>query len=136
MDFARISVNQPVTVTVGVILTLILVRNYLHKDGNKTGLRLALAGRNREKVETIAQEIGAPELPILIGDSFDAESLDAIASRAEVVITTVGPYAKYGHELVAACVRNATDYYDCQRGVIELSQRRLVCGVVPAKRLA
>ncbi len=96
----------------GRLVAEYLVRNYLHKDGNKTGLRLALAGRNREKVETIAQEIGAPELPILIGDSFDAESLDAIASRAEVVITTVGPYAKYGHELVAACVRNATDYCD------------------------
>ncbi|MCZ6807839.1 MAG: saccharopine dehydrogenase NADP-binding domain-containing protein, partial [Deltaproteobacteria bacterium] len=89
-----------------------LVRNYLDKDGNKTGLRLALAGRNKEKVEAVAREIGAPDLPILIGDSFDAESLDAIASRAEVVITTVGPYAKYGDELVAACVRNGTDYCD------------------------
>ncbi|MDH3727544.1 MAG: saccharopine dehydrogenase NADP-binding domain-containing protein [Myxococcales bacterium] len=89
-----------------------LVRNYLHRGGNQTGLRLALAGRNEEKLEAVAQEIGAPELPILIGDSFDGASLDAIASRAEVVITTVGPYAKYGHELVAACVRNATDYCD------------------------
>ena len=49
---------------------------------------------------------------MLVGDSFDAKSLDAIASRAEVVITTVGPYAKYGAELVAACVRNGTDYCD------------------------
>jgi len=89
-----------------------LVRNYLQKDGNRAGLRLALAGRNKEKVEAVAQEIGAPDLSILIGDSFDAESLDAIASRAEVVITTVGPYAKYGHELVAACARNGTDYCD------------------------
>jgi short subunit dehydrogenase-like uncharacterized protein len=86
-----------------------LVRNYL---GGETGLRLALAGRNKEKLEGVANEVGAPELPILIGDSFDADSLDAIASKAEVLITTVGPYAKYGAEVVAACVRNGTDYCD------------------------
>jgi short subunit dehydrogenase-like uncharacterized protein len=86
-----------------------LVRNYL---GGDTGLRLALAGRNKEKLEGIANEVGAPQLPILLGDSFDAESLDAIASKAEVLITTVGPYSKYGAELVGACVRNGTDYCD------------------------
>ena len=86
-----------------------LVRNYL---GGDTGLRLALAGRNKEKLEGIANEIGASQLPILVGDSFDAESLDAIASKAEVLISTVGPYAKYGADIVAACVRNGTDYCD------------------------
>jgi short subunit dehydrogenase-like uncharacterized protein len=86
-----------------------LVRNYL---GGDTGLKLALAGRNKEKLEGIASEVGAPQLPILIGDSFDADSLNAIASKTEVLITTVGPYAKYGAELVGACVRNGTDYCD------------------------
>jgi len=86
-----------------------LVRNYL---GGDTGLRLALAGRNEEKLARVANEIGAPQLPILLGDSFDAEALSALAARAEVLITTVGPYAKYGAELVAACVRNGTDYCD------------------------
>ncbi len=86
-----------------------LVRNYL---GGETGLRLALAGRNKQKLEGIAKEIGAPQLPILVGDSFDVDSLDEIASKTEVLISTVGPYAKYGAEIVAACVRNGTDYCD------------------------
>ena len=86
-----------------------LVRNYL---GGESGLRLALAGRNKEKLEDVANEVGALQLPILIGDSFDADSLDAIASKTEVLITTVGPYSKYGAEIVAACVRNGTDYCD------------------------
>ena len=86
-----------------------LVRNYL---GGDTGLRLALAGRNKEKLEGIAKEIGAPQLPILVGDSFDSPSLDAITSKTEVLISTVGPYAKYGAEIVASCVRNGTDYCD------------------------
>jgi short subunit dehydrogenase-like uncharacterized protein len=93
----------------GRLVAEYLTRHYL---GGDTRLRLALAGRNKEKLEGIAREIGAPPLPILIGDSFDAASLDAIASRAEVVISTVGPYAKYGAELVAACVRHGTDYCD------------------------
>ena len=83
----------------GQLVAEYLVRNYLHGD---TGLRLALAGRNEEKVRRVAVDVGEAELPILLGDSFDGASLDAIASRAEVVITTVGPYAKYGAELVAA----------------------------------
>jgi short subunit dehydrogenase-like uncharacterized protein len=86
-----------------------LVRNYV---GNDTGLRLALAGRDEEKLRRVANEVGAPQLPILIGDSFNADALDTIAAKAEVLITTVGPYAKYGAELVAACVRNGTDYCD------------------------
>jgi short subunit dehydrogenase-like uncharacterized protein len=93
----------------GKLVADYLARNYL---GGETGLRLALAGRNEAKVRQVAIDIGEPELPILVGDSFDAASLDAIASRAEVVISTVGPYAKYGAELVGACVRNGTDYCD------------------------
>ena len=96
----------------GKLVADYLVRNYVSKDGNPTGLRLALAGRNHDKVAAVAQEIGAPELPVLTGDSFDTESLDAMASKAEVVLTTVGPYAKYGDQLVAACVRHGTDYCD------------------------
>lgn len=86
-----------------------LARNYV---GGSDGLRLALAGRSEAKVRSVASDIGHPDLPVLVGDSFDGTSLDAIASRTEVVCTTVGPYAKYGAELVAACVRNGTDYCD------------------------
>ena len=93
----------------GRLVAEYLVRNYV---GGETGLRLALAGRNEAKLRGIADEIGASELPILLGDSFDVDSLDAIAARTEVLISTVGPYAKYGAEVVAACVRNGTDYCD------------------------
>jgi short subunit dehydrogenase-like uncharacterized protein len=93
----------------GQLVADYLARNYL---GGESGLRLALAGRNEEKVRRVAADIGHPELPVLVGDSFDVASLDAMASRAEVVISTVGPYAKYGAELVGACARNGTDYCD------------------------
>jgi short subunit dehydrogenase-like uncharacterized protein len=94
-----------------------LVAEYLARAPHARGLRWALAGRDRKKLEGVRSELGAidgalAELPILVGDAGDAASLDAIAPRARVVCTTVGPYARYGSELVGACARAGTDYCD------------------------
>ncbi|TWE13106.1 saccharopine dehydrogenase family protein [Rudaeicoccus suwonensis] len=79
-----------------------------------SGTRIALAGRSREKVAAVATEIGgiATKWPVLVADSSDQASLDALATAARVVITTVGPYAKYGLPLVKACAEAGTDYVD------------------------
>src|SRR5699024_43510 len=42
----------------------------------------------------------------------DDASLDALAGAARVVISTVGPYARYGLPLVRACAEAGTDYVD------------------------
>ena len=86
-----------------------LVAAYL--AGNRE-LRLGLAGRNRAKLEEIRGGLGVPDLPILVADAHDRAALDQVASRARVVCTTVGPYAKYGSDLVAACVAAGTHYCD------------------------
>lgn len=80
-------------------------------------LRWAMAGRNRDKLERLRDELAesfphVAQVPLIIADSRDRDSLDAMAAQAEVVCTTVGPYAKYGSELVAACVDHGTDYCD------------------------
>ena len=81
------------------------------------GLRWALAGRSRDKLEavrehvaTIDDELG--DLPLLTADVTDDVSLKDIAHQARVVITTVGPYLLYGEPLVAACAEAGTDYVD------------------------
>jgi len=92
-----------------------LVVEYLWRNyASDSGLRWAVAGRNREKLESVLSESGIPvgALPILIADSTDAASLAGIASDTRVVLTTVGPYAKYGSPLVEACVNHGTDYCD------------------------
>ncbi len=96
----------------GQLVAEYLVRNYIRRDSGKTDLRLALAGRNEAKLRGVAEAVGAPQLPLLLGDSLDAKSLEAICARTKVVISTVGPYAKYGAELVGAAVRNRTHYCD------------------------
>jgi short subunit dehydrogenase-like uncharacterized protein len=75
------------------------------------GLRWALAGRNREKLETVRDRLGV-DVPLLHADSTDPASLADVAAAARVVITTVGPYLAYGEPLVAACAEAGTDYVD------------------------
>jgi len=94
-----------------------LVAEYLAEHTRDTDLRWAIAGRNPAKLERVRDSLLAinsalDELPILVGDSTDRASLDAIASQTEVVCTTVGPYARYGSDLVASCVAHGTDYCD------------------------
>ncbi|MDH6288209.1 saccharopine dehydrogenase family protein [Rhodococcus opacus] len=78
------------------------------------GVRIALAGRSQAKLEAVRTTLGAraAHWPILIADSQDPLALVELAARTRVVATTVGPYAKYGAELVNACVAAGTDYVD------------------------
>jgi short subunit dehydrogenase-like uncharacterized protein len=95
-----------------------LVAEYLtRKYGVGRGLVWALGGRSRGKLEEVRRRLealdpAARDLPLVTGDSSDRASLDAMARDARVVLTTVGPYALYGAELVAACVDAGTDYCD------------------------
>ena len=75
-------------------------------------LKWAIAGRNKARLEQLRQELGMPALEIIEADSGDRSSLDQLVSRTQVVCTTVGPYASYGDELVAACVEAGTHYCD------------------------
>ena len=78
------------------------------------GVRIALAGRSHTKLDEVRTTLGprAVDWPILIADSQDPLALVELAARTRVVATTVGPYAKYGAELVNACVAAGTDYVD------------------------
>ena len=90
-----------------------LVAEYLLKQyGTGGNLKWAFAGRNQKKLENVRQQLGDEAIPILIADSQDAASLNALAKQTKVICSTVGPYAKYGSSLVAACVGNGTDYCD------------------------
>ncbi|MGW1152834.1 saccharopine dehydrogenase family protein [Streptomyces rubiginosohelvolus] len=81
------------------------------------GLRWALAGRSRTKLEKLRERLTAiaprcADLPLLETDADDAEALAELAASTRVVATTVGPYLRYGEKLVAACVEAGTDYAD------------------------
>jgi len=88
-----------------------LVAEYLSASPSAAGLRWAIAGRDAGKLDALRRTLAVPP-EVLVGDADDPASLDAIAARAKVVCSTVGPYAKYGSFLVAACVRAGTHYCD------------------------
>lgn len=89
-----------------------LVAEYLARAA--PALKWAIAGRNREKLESVRAGLGAgaAAVDILVADSADRPSLDRIAREARVVCSTVGPFTLHGRELVAACVEAGTDYCD------------------------
>ncbi len=78
------------------------------------GLRIALAGRNLEKLTATRTQLGeaASAWPLLVADSFDPDALAAIAQSTNVIITTVGPYWRYGRTLAQECARAGTHYVD------------------------
>ena len=89
-----------------------LVAEYLQGEYGKD-VKWAMAGRSGTKLEAVRDEMGiAKDIPLIIADSADANSLSAMASLTKVVLTTVGPYQLYGTDLVGACVANGTDYVD------------------------
>lgn len=93
-----------------------LTAHYLAKHGGET-LSWALAGRNVQKLERVREELTqlhphCATLDLLQADVGNPESLREVAQQAKVVITTVGPYIRYGEPLVAACAEFGTDYVD------------------------
>lgn len=78
------------------------------------GVRIGLGGRSAQRLEAVRSSLGARarQWPIVFADSADAPALAVAASRARVVASTVGPYARHGLPLVGACAAAGTDYVD------------------------
>jgi short subunit dehydrogenase-like uncharacterized protein len=94
-----------------------LVADYLSGCAEQGQLRWALAGRNRAKLEQVRARLAREKpalasLVLLHADVDDPGSLHALAAQTQVVITTVGPYVRYGEGLVKACAELGTDYVD------------------------
>lgn len=90
-----------------------LTAHYLARQDQP--LRWAIAGRDSTRLKAVRetlQENGKYLPDILLADSAMPDSLAALARQARVIISTVGPYLKYGEPLVKACVDEGADYVD------------------------
>jgi short subunit dehydrogenase-like uncharacterized protein len=89
-----------------------LSAEYLSRAGGAA--RIALAGRSADRLLAVRESLpaSAQAWPLITADASSPSSLNAMAARTRVVVTTVGPYAKYGLPLVAACAAAGTDYAD------------------------
>jgi short subunit dehydrogenase-like uncharacterized protein len=75
------------------------------------GARIALAGRSETKLTRLKAELGV-DWPVLVADAADEAALARMAASARVIVTTVGPFARYGLPLAHACAAAGTDYAD------------------------
>nr|WP_295781999.1 saccharopine dehydrogenase NADP-binding domain-containing protein [Rhodoferax sp.] len=97
-----------------------------HAEVKSSNLTWALAGRSADKLEAVRKASGAKQAGIVVAEAHDAAAMDALARNTKVVLSTAGPFALYGSELVAACVRHGTHYVDITgetpwvRGMIDL----------------
>ena len=95
----------------GRLVVEYLLRQYPNSAGS--GLRWAMGGRSAAKLAAVRDELGAPaDTPLVVTDSSDPASLQALMAQTRLVLTTVGPYQLYGNELVAACAQAGVDYVD------------------------
>ncbi|ELZ35970.1 saccharopine dehydrogenase family protein [Halorubrum distributum] len=90
---------------------------YLTERYDPAELSLAVGGRNRGKLDDLVADLTRRsdawnDVPVVVGDATDTESLRDIARNTRVMCTTVGPYTRLGTPLVEACVEAGTDYCD------------------------
>lgn len=91
-----------------------LVCEYLQQQYGADGdIKWAMAGRSEEKLQQVREEMGVADgVPLVVADSADQASVEAMVGRTKVLLTTVGPYQLYGSDIVKACAEAGTDYVD------------------------
>lgn len=91
----------------------LVVEYLLRRYPPGSGLRWAMGGRNADKLAAVRDALGAPaDTPLVVTDTANPASLQALMDQTRLVLTTVGPYQLYGNELVAACASAGVDYVD------------------------
>lgn len=90
-----------------------LAAEYMESRYRKTTVTWALAGRSREKLESLAKEIGADDVPLLVADANDADAVAAMVGDAKAVANFAGtPFLTKALPVVEACGRLGTHYVD------------------------
>ena len=74
-------------------------------------VNFAVAGRQHQKMQQQLLDMQI-DRDILVADCHDLEALRKMVAQSTVVLTTVGPYSRYGSDLVEACVIEKTHYID------------------------
>lgn len=78
---------------------------------NYPDIKFAIGGRNKEKLQAVSDKYSL-DCKIFVADGDDSAALDKITSATKVVLSTAGPFHRYGSKMVASCVKNSTHYVD------------------------
>jgi Saccharopine dehydrogenase NADP binding domain len=86
-----------------------LHRETHRKGGERRGARPILAGRNRDKVKSVAEPLGLSARAFGLGDP---ARVDAAIKEAAVVLCATGPFSATSRPMADACLRNRVHYLD------------------------
>jgi short subunit dehydrogenase-like uncharacterized protein len=75
------------------------------------GMTPVLAARSAAKLERLAEDLGA-DLEVAEADVADPASVYALVERGDVLVTTVGPFVRYGAQAAAAATTDGAHYLD------------------------
>ncbi len=74
------------------------------------GARPVLVARNRERVTALAAELAG--LEVAVADATDVDALRAVVQKGDVLVSTVGPFLKYGEAAVRVAAETGAHYFD------------------------
>jgi len=91
-----------------------LVVEYMQENyGNDENVSWAIAGRSEEKLKAVSEDLKiGSNVPHLLVDSNDTDSIESMVKQTKCVLTTVGPYQLYGAKILQQCVIHGVDYVD------------------------
>eukprot|EP00956_Cyclotella_meneghiniana_P007376 scaffold10055_cov63-Cyclotella_meneghiniana.AAC.8 len=89
----------------------------------KNTIKVALSGRNQQKVEQVligiqgelkreGLEVSNDAVEIVVADASDEASMLALATSTNILVSCAGPYGRYGEAAVKACVNGGAHYLD------------------------
>ncbi|XP_029169228.1 saccharopine dehydrogenase-like oxidoreductase [Nylanderia fulva] len=84
------------------------------KFSKEQKIKFGVAGRRKEVLEAVLKEFASDieDVPIILADIKDEESLKEMTNQAKVIINCCGPYRFYGEPVVKACIATHTHYVD------------------------
>lgn len=93
-------------------------------------LKWGIAGRNGDKMKNVMMNMGLKmskdlsDIPIIVADVNDDDSLLKMAQQAKVVVNFCGPYRHFGESVVKACIASGTHHVDvsCEPQYMEKMQ--------------
>ena len=105
------------------------------------GARPVLAARSAQKLEALVGELGDPSLEVAVADVARLETISSLVERGDALVTTVGPFGRFGRPALEAAIASRASYIDSTgepafvREVFERygpSAQRAGCGLLTA----
>ncbi len=83
---------------------------YMQKNAG-IDIKWAIAGRNQEKLQKVKDDLHLTQ-DVIVADALNESQIEKMVQQTNIVLTTAGPYALHGTNLIAACAKQGVHYVD------------------------